>query len=534
MPKLPRSVCCALLPLLASGLPLPAQGAVTPVPPGREIREAKLLSPGVTDVWKLDVEPDEVLWCIVDSNQFDPVLELFDDDNVRLGENNGSHLRSELSLRMAHKGPVQFRVHGFQGAGGGHYNFWLQRYRTEALSAHGEARHTFGEEQWWHWRVALHHGDILVPTLDGEGRVTAVFDEQRQGVADDHGGFQAPRDGDYLVRVEGPKGRACGISTQLARQRDLPAAGVDDAVPPFGLEVLYLRELAPGTAGALDLEMPGPQLEFDPREAASGAPAFAWPGHLDKGGRCHRFLFVRRSNVLAVLLRNRGGAPAPFRLALQAATSVVQRGAAAVATLAVGGGDLWRLDARAGELLRVLCASRAFDARFDIWDPDGNVIAQGVDDKGPLDRDAQHVFLVPRSGSYRVLAYCYQGGGAYELRADALPVPELRLGASLPVHVDGGGTVYLHLSLQAGQEVWLAARSRKFDARLTVIDPTGNASFVREGGGLGGDVLAAFLCTQPGIHTLLVQSRRGAGDGEVCALLADGPQRAEPGPEPRH
>jgi hypothetical protein len=528
MPRTRISVLLLLLPLCSSALL--AQNGVTPVPPGREVRENKLLSPTLTDVWKLDVEEDEVLGCTVDSAQFDPVLELYDVGGERLGANNSEHQHAELWQRMPHKGAVELRVHGFQGQGGGQYSFWLQRWRTEPLAAHGEARHRFGEEQWWHWRVTLHQGDILVPTLDGDGRLTAVFDELRQGVIDDHGGFQALHDGDYYLRVEGPKDRACGIQTQLARQRELPAGGVDDVVPPFGCDVIYLRELLPGTAGALDLAMPGPQLEFDPREAASPEPAFAWPGHLDKGGLRHRFLFVRRNKVLAVLLRNRGGAPAPFRFALQPASAVLQAGAPANAMLAVGGGDLWRLDAHAGDLLRLQLSSRAFDARFDVWDPDGNIVASAVDDRAPLDRDAELTFLVPRSGAWHVLAYCHTGGGDYELRADVLPVPELRPGASLPVHVDDGGTSYLHLTLQQGQEAWLAVRSKAFDARLTVIDPTGNASFVREGGGVGGDVLAAFLCTQPGVHTLLVQSRRGAGAGEVCALLPDGRPARVTGP----
>jgi hypothetical protein len=508
----------ALFPSLLSCLPLSAQETVHDVPPGREIRENKLLSPGLTDVWKLDVEADEVLWCIVESSSFDPLLELYDADNARLGKDDGQGTRSELWLRVPHKGPLQFRVQGFQGTG--HYSFWLQRYRTESLASRGEARHTFGKERWWHYRVTLHQGDILVPTVSGDGRVTAVFDEERRGVPDDHGGFQARRTGDHYVRIEGAEGRTCDIDVQLARQRDLDPSAVDDVLPPHGLDVFYLRDLDAGSAWLLDLAMPEAQLEFDLREPPAPQPAFAWPGHLDKGGRRHRWFVARRDGEFAVLLRNRGGAPAPFRLTRTAQVATMQPGVPVTGKLALGEGDLRALGLAAGDLLRFRLASRAFDAQLTIWGPDGDVIVPAVDDRGPLDRDAEHTLLVPRSGNYRVLAFSNGGcgSGEYTLTADVLPVPDLRIGTRLELALANGGTSHVHLDLQAGQEVWLSVRSRAFDARLVVQAPDGNAAFRCDGGGQGGDVLTSYRASHTGVHTLLVQGSGGAGTCELRAI----------------
>jgi hypothetical protein len=188
--------------------------------------------------------------------------------------------------------------------------------------------------------------------------------------------------------------------------------------------------------------------------------------------------------------------------------------------LALGEGDLRELSLEAGDLLRFRLASCAFDAKFDIWDPDGNVIAKGVDDRGPLDRDAEHTLLVPRSGSYRVLAYSDGGGGSgeYTLSAEVLPVPDLRVGARLELRLADHGTSHVHIQLQAGQEVLLSVRSRAFDAGLVVLAPDGNASFCCEGGGQGGDVLTSYRASHTGVHTLLVQSRGGAGSGELRAI----------------
>jgi hypothetical protein len=63
--------------------------------------------------------------------------------------------------------------------------------------------------------------------------------------------------------------------------------------------------------------------------------------------------------------------------------------------------------------------------------------------------------------------------------------------------------------------VWLSVRSGAFDAALQVLDPAGDGSFVAEGGGIGGDVLAAYRAARAGRHTLLVHARSGGGDGEL-------------------
>jgi hypothetical protein len=507
-----------LLPLAT--VPLTSQETQRQVPPGREVRDQKLLSFGTTDAWTLHVEKDEMLWCTVEGNEFDPVLQFFDAQKQKVAENDGAGTHSELWLRAAAKGDVEFHVRSAGGVGGGHYSFWLQRYQTEPLAIGGEATHTFGPEQWWHYRVHLHQGDMLVPSLQN-GSLTAVFDAERVGVADVMGSNLAPHDGDYLLRVEGPEHTTCRLQLGLVRQRDLPADGVSDALTAFGFD-LWRLHLRAGTAYVLDVTMQDATPFWDLREQPPGAPpeqgpAFVWTGALDKGGRALRWLQARRDCKLELRLRTNGLVATRYRLALAAPTAELQAGTPVTAKLALGGGDLYRLPAQAGEQLRIALASTAFDARFDVQDPDGNVIAPGVDDAGPLDRNAVHRFLVTRPGAYHVLVYTAGGAGSgdYELRADAEPVPEVQLGGRLAVQVQQGGTSYVHLSLQEGQEVWLAVRSSAFDAALTVVDPVGDSGFHCEGGGVGGDVLVAYRASHTGVHTLLVQSRRDSGAGEV-------------------
>ena len=199
---MPRSKILSVAALLAAICSISAQDNVRVVPPGREIRDTKLLTLGKTDRWELEIVAGEMLNCVVDSSAFDPVLELVDGDGNVLGTNDGKGTRSQLWLRMKKGGKVAFRVRGFEGSGGGQYNFWLQRYRTQELEPDGTTTHRFGREQWWHYLIPLKAGDVLVPTATGHGRVTAVYDMDRKGVVSLHGGYRAPHDGSYFVRIE--------------------------------------------------------------------------------------------------------------------------------------------------------------------------------------------------------------------------------------------------------------------------------------------------------------------------------------------
>ncbi len=52
-----------------------------------------------------------------------------------------------------------------------------------------------------------------------------------------------------------------------------------------------------------------------------------------------------------------------------------------------------------------------------------------------------------------------------------------------------------------------------------MLAPDGNGSFGCEGGGRDGDVLTAYVASPTGVHTLLVHSRSGSGQGEARELV---------------
>lgn len=507
-----RSLVVALVAIAAAA---PAQEKVRDVIPGRDFVERKLLSSGLNDVWKLEVEKDEMLWCRVDGESFDPVLELVDAGGELLGSNDGPNTHSELWVRGPSTGACEFRVRSFGGAGGGHYTYFLHRFRTSPLAAaNGEAVHTFGREQWWHHRVVLKQGDVLVPTVLGEGRLTAVLDADRNLLSSWRGCYRAPRDGDYFVRIEGAEGKRCQTLTQLARIGEHPLREcLVERASPYGLDVWRVR-LPAMACLQIDVRMPEAALGVELLEVPQPnlPPALVDNGHFDKGGMMRRLYFARREVTLEVALRNGTGAAVPYEFAARQWGQDGRVGEAIAGMLPLGDGALYHLPLTAGEMVEVAVDSEQFDPKFDLRDPEGNAVVCGVDDRSPVDRSAFHRFLVTRPGTWHVLVHCCgQASGAFALRTTSQPLPRLEPGQGVAVRPGS----HVHLDLSNGDVVWLSLRSGAFDAALQVVDPAGNAGFVAEGGGLGGDVLVACCARHAGRHTLVVHARSGSGDGEL-------------------
>ncbi len=482
------------------------------VPSGREVHDSKLLTLGKTDRWDLKVKAGDILWCKVESSLFDPVLELVDSDGVVLASNDGEGTKSALWQRVKVQGPVSFKVRGFEGSGGGLYKFWLRRYHTQDVSLDQHVKHRFGPEQWWHYVVPLKSGDVVVPTCEEAGRITAVYGMDQKHVRGKMGGYRVENDGLYLIRVEGRERRTCKFHCTLARQRALPSDGKKDLVPAHGFDIWSLQ-LRQGEAYALEVLMPAAQLEFElwephPRRGV----AFAYTGSLDKGGRKQRWLVARRDCSLELLLRNPGGEGGPYRTGLTQPEQALVDGASVAATLPLGGGDLYRLPTVPGQLLRVSMESSAFDGKIDLWGPGGSVLVS-CDDASPMERNPSFTFLVVRPGRHRAIVYSPHGsgGGAYSLRVESLPVPQLCFDKPLKLQVAKLGTSYCPLELARDTEVWLSVRGQGFDVALTVLAPNGEVVGSWEGGGVGKDVLAAMKTKGGGRYTLQVHSRDKQG-----------------------
>lgn len=512
-----RSILGAAMALLACSAALPAQEGRGHFGLDRSIVQHKLLTPGLTDVWSLDVVAGEALCCKVASDAFDPVLTLVDDSGKELGRDDGVGTASELWWLTPEKGKLEFRVAPFRGSGGGRYRIELLRFRTEPLNLPGSCEHVFDAEGWWHWRIGAQKGETIVAAVAGHGRIVDVLGPDHARVPMDQGVFTAAIAGEHWLRVEGANEARCTVHVQRARfgERtvDQPSS---ERMPPFGLDRWRVR-VAAGSCLSVDVQMPETLLDLAVREvdADPRAPRIGSTGHFDKGGAKRGLWYVRRDCELQISLRNGGPREAPYAMVVRTMGTPLPLGEARDAVLPLGDGTLFHLDLAAGEMVELQVKSEQFDGVLDVWDPDGNVLAV-VDDEGLLERDPRHRFVAWRAGRYHLLVHCAEGRGSgrFTVQGKATALPVVKPGSELAIEPGS----HVHLDLAAGQVVWLAVEGKGFDPALVVADPLGDQSFVAEGGGIDGGVLVAFRTQHAGRHTLVVHARSGQGGGRLRVL----------------
>lgn len=512
-----RSFLGAALALLACPVAVFAQEGRGHFGIDRSTVQHKLLTPGLTDVWSLDVVAGEALCCKVASDAFDPVLTLVDDAGKEVGRDDGVGTASELWWLTPQKGKLEFRVAPFRGSGGGRYRIELLRFRTEALSLPGSCEHVFDAEGWWHWRIGAQKGETIVAAIAGHGRIVDVLGPDRARVPIDQGVFTAPSAGEYWLRVEGANEARCTVHVQRARfgERAVDQAS-SERMPAFGLDRWRVRVPA-GACLSVDVQMPSTPLDLAVREADADprAPRVVRTGHFDKGGAKRGLWFVRRDCDLVIALRHTGADEVPYSMAVRTIGTGLQLGELREATLPLGDGSLFHLDLAAGEMVELQAKSEQFDAVLDVWDPDGNVLAV-VDDAAPTERDPRHRFVAWRGGRYHVLVHCAEGraSGRFTVQANATALPVARPGSEIAIEPGS----HVHLDLAAGQVVWLAVEGNGFDPALVVATPLGDPSFVAERGGIDDNVLVAFRAQHAGRHTLVVHARSGKGSGRLRVI----------------
>jgi len=499
-----------------------AQEVQRDVAPGREFRDSKVLTPGQTDVWKVDGKQDEVLKCRVSAADLDPVLELVDANGQVLASNDGEGSQSYVQYRLAEAGKVAFRVRGFQGAGGGRYDVSLERYAAPRLAIGTETAGTFAREQWSHVRLDLEVGDCFVPVVDG-GRLTAVIQfAKNTNVGENLGAYTAPATGEYHLRIEGGEKQAFRLRTlRPVRREAVAGTSVQATVEPFGLDIVRMK-LPAGAASLHDLAMPGAQLQQWHR-LLSENPAWRELGNAIKGGRSRRLFLPQRDLELELWLRNPDGGPAPYEFHHAVPDALLDASGTTEGVLPLGGLRCHLLQATAGEVVTVRVVAEAFDAHMDVHAPNGDMLAPNLDDAGPLDRNPTFTFCASSRGDYRVIPYAggHAGSGPYRIEVTRHEVPALEFARGLELQLENGRDAHARLRLAAGQEVWLSAKSRDCDVALSLDDGTGKRLGTWEGGGVDGNVLGAFRASQAGTFTLFVHSRHGSGTCQLRALAVE-------------
>lgn len=183
----------------------------------------------------------------------------------------------------------------------------------------------------------------------------------------------------------------------------------------------------------------------------------------------------------------------------------------------------WTLRGKKGQRLAIDMASSAFDPFLAVRDADGFLI--GTDDDGGEGLNAQLHVILPRSGTYRVIAtsIILNARGWYTLAVSAWATPDvLPAGREGVLAVGDAKTGLLEpKDEQAGdgpfQDRWtfearqdqryrIEMSSTDLDSYLTILGPDGRAVGANDDAGSGRDAMVTFAASAPGRYTALASN----------------------------
>ncbi|MEK7668892.1 MAG: PPC domain-containing protein [Gemmatimonadota bacterium] len=185
--------------------------------------------------------------------------------------------------------------------------------------------------------------------------------------------------------------------------------------------------------------------------------------------------------------------------------------------------QVWTLRGKKGQRLAIDMTSTAFDPFLAVRDADGLLI--GSDDDGGEGLNAQLHVILPRAGTYRVIATSINGSarGWYTLavsewatpdvlpggREGALNVGDAKTGLLEPGDEQAGdGPFQDRWAFQArqGQRYRVEMSSSDLDSYLTIVGPDGQVVAANDDAGNGRDAMVTFTATTAGRYAALASN----------------------------
>lgn len=177
--------------------------------------------------------------------------------------------------------------------------------------------------------------------------------------------------------------------------------------------------------------------------------------------------------------------------------------------------DEYSFTANAGERLRISANSIAdLDPYLIVIGPNGAELARNDDANNSL--NAQILYTVPQSGTYRVIVRGFLGGtGRYRVVMENLSATQRRLtgdqsgvfNTSVP-RINGDGVHYIdyRVRLTAGQEIVINMQSSDFDSYLYVFDASNMNNALASNDDSNGTLDSAILFVAPRTGDYIVRA----------------------------
>ena len=491
----------------------------------------KHLTPNQVDSWIFQAEKGEVVTARVQTRDFDAVVKLVDASGTVLEERDDPGSSSSLAFRLKSSGEHRIQVHAFKHSGGGNYKLAVDRFSAGELHVGKDAGGRIGTDGRSHYRFEARPGQILVPRVEGQLGGVEILDPQGKRINGWENTATIKAKGEHFLRLHGRRGAAYRLTLLAAEEFDLELDKPQTRqIAPGGLHVWSFSG-EPGQFRVVEVEggrllasqlLPAAKLDAERDRAilSRKAPALRLLPISSKGDRVRHAVVIGRKDRYQLQLLSQALRPVDYTLKMAAPSVPIAFGKPKDASLAVGGADFYRLEAKGGQLIVAELTSPSFDSFLRLFRADGQELASN--DDGGEHLNSRISLLVPESGTYRVQVTSIGsgGGGPYQIQVLQRQVPDVAVGGRKTAKLGPGGRDLWSFAGRRGQSVFASVRSSQLDAVVEVLAPSGASLGRDDDGGVGSDCLLAVELPEDGRYTVLVTSK--VGEGEYQLRLIDG------------
>lgn len=526
----------SLVPILSSvsvtdSVPLQQGGAGVSLSDTETQTQTLILTPGQTAEIKLEAKPNDVILATVDSQQFDPAVQLQDKDGNVLNENDDiatGNQSAQIISRLTAEGDYKLVVSGFKGAAGGQFTIRTRRFNAPPIT--GPNNSADFEDNKPAWRsiqvkkntpavIGIYGSRSNVPTgFDSRG---VQIDNRRDAYSFELGGrfiHESETDQEIYILVPRAGYKNYTLDYIPVKYESIEFNKKVSGSLPRSQAIIYRFR---ANAGDLLRTQVGPgrygyQITTRSHKLNNERNG---PGILPLDGQVktnnQNTVFVRESGEFETLVLHSEFRAKEYQFeVMDYARS--WNNANQSEFLPIGENLYYKWQMPLGVLLDLSATSSLFDINFKLMMPDGEVIAN-KDDEGESTNPA-HQMLITRPGTYylQVGSFGDGGGGQFTISRHITLPSEFSSGASFKV-TNVKPELRL-ISAKKGEFFYLALEATGEDVRVQLFDPNGKSAFVSTVREPSGRQIMLINPQMDGNHLLTIATNSSSNDVKLTKV----------------
>jgi len=481
----------SLVPILCSvsvtdSLPLQQGGAGVSLADTDTQTQTLILTPGQSAEIKLDAKPNDVIMATVESQSFDPAVQLQDKDGKVLNENDDiaqGNQSAQILSRITTEGEYKLVVSGFKGAAGGQFTIRTRRFNAQPITGPNNSADFVDDKPTWRSIpvtkgipavIGIYGSRTSLPTgFDSQG---IQIDNRRDAFKFELGGrfiYESDKDQEIYIFIPRSGFRNYTLDYIPVKYETIEVGKKVSGNLPRSQAVIYrykanygdlLRaQVGPGRAG---YQISTRSYKLD--------RANAGPGIMPLEGQVktinQQTVFIRENGEYETLVVHSDFRAKEYQFEV-IDYSRTWSNDSSTELLPIGENLYYKWQMPLGVLLDVSASSSLFDINFALMMPDG-VVAAIEDDRGESTNPSYQV-LITRPGTYymRVGSYGDGGGGQFTISRHLTLPTDFASGTSFKA--SNAKPELRLMPAKKGEFFYLAVESAGENVRLQVFDPTG-------------------------------------------------------------